>query len=131
MEERNTLKEEATKLCDDQLFAEYKRKRNEVKARLEKEEIEFYKNKFHDANLTIKKVWKTVYDILGQVDNKAPTKIKDGDKIITSPKALADTFNKIFQEKVRKLREQTKDNPKVNPISRLRAWLDMKHQNSP
>ena len=55
MEERNALKEEATKLSDDQLFNEYKRKRNEVKARLEKEEIEFHKNKLHDANLTIKK----------------------------------------------------------------------------
>ena len=55
MEERNALKEEATKLSDDQLFDEYKRKRNEVKARLEKEEIEFHKNKLHDANLTIKK----------------------------------------------------------------------------
>ena len=63
MEERNALKEEATKLSDDQLFNEYKRKRNEVKARLEKEEIEFHKNKLHDANLTIKKVWKTVHDL--------------------------------------------------------------------
>ena len=67
-----------------------------------------------------------MYDILRQVDNKAPTKIKHGNKIITSPKALADTFNKIFQEKVKKLRAQTIDNPKVNPIDRLKAWMDKK-----
>jgi hypothetical protein len=131
MEERNALKEEATKLSDDQLFNEDKRKRTEVKARLEKEEIEFHKNKLHDANLTIKKVWKTVYDILGQVDNKAPTKIMDDDKIITSPKALANVFNKMFQDKVRKLRTQTRNAPKVNPIDRLKAWLDKKENAAP
>ena len=106
-------------------------KRKEVKSRLKKEEAEFYKNKFHDSNITIKKAWKTVYDILGQVENKAPTKIRVGDKIITAPKALANTFNKIFLDKVRKLRNQTDTNPKINPIERLKAWLLKSRNNVP
>ena len=68
MKDRDALKEEATKSGDEELFAEYKVKRNEVKSRLKNEEAEFYKNKFHDSNITIKKAWKTVYDILGQVE---------------------------------------------------------------
>ena len=68
MKDRDALKEEATKSGDEELFAEYKVKRNEVKSRLKNEEAEFYKNKFHDSNIIIKKAWKTVYDILGQVE---------------------------------------------------------------
>jgi hypothetical protein len=64
-------------------------------------------------------------------ERNAPTKIMDDDKIITSPKALANVFNKMFQDKVRKLRTQTRNAPKVNPIDRLKAWLDKKENAAP
>ena len=124
MKERDTLKEEATKHACETLFAEYKIKRNEVKARLGVDETDFYKNKFHDVSLNIRKIWKIVYNILGQVDNKAPSKIREGNKIISNPKNLADTFNKLFKDKVKKLRTQTTTDPKINPTVRLQNWLD-------
>ena len=59
----------------------------------------YYKNKFKDAKMTIKKVWKTVNDILGKQTNRAPTSIRKEGKIITEPKELSEAFNNIFQEK--------------------------------
>ena len=67
--------------------------------------------------------WKCAYDMLGKVDNKSPTKINHENQIITNPKALASAFNKIFREKVDKLREKTTTEPKVDPVERLNSWL--------
>ena len=70
--------------------------------------------------MTIKRVLKTVNDILGKQIDKAPTSIRKDGKIITEPKELADTFNNIFQEKLRKLRNQTSNNPKIKPANILK-----------
>ena len=126
MQERDALKEEATKHSDVNLMAEYKIKRNEVKSRLKAEETEYFRHKFHDNKMSIKNVWKTVYGILGKQENRAPSCIRKDGKVITDPKTLATTFNKIFQNKVRKLRNLTTTNPKVDPSDRLKAWLDSK-----
>ena len=131
MRERDALKEEATKGEDASLFEEYKRKRNEVKSRLKTEEAEFYENKFQKSQPSIKKVWNTIYDIIGKVNNKAPTKIKVDDKVITSPKTMANIFNSTFQNKVRKLREQTSTRPKTDPLERLRRWLSRRPSETP
>ena len=58
--------------------------------------------------------------MLGQVNNKSPSKIQFEDKIITNPKALASSFNKIFKAKVSKLRARTNNVPKINP--KEMAW---------
>ena len=63
--------------------------------------------------------WKCAYDMLGKVDNKSPTKINHENQIITNPKALASAFNKIFREKVDKLREKTTTEPKVEETSSI------------
>ena len=51
MKERDTLKEEATKHAYETLFAEYKSKRNEVKARLGVDETDFYTNFMMSASI--------------------------------------------------------------------------------
>ena len=97
MEEREALKEEATKTGDEALLKEYKRVRNVIKSRLEPDKSNYYENKFASPNLTPKNAWNTVYKILGSDNNKAPTKIKVDDKIISNPQKLADAFDKIFR----------------------------------
>ena len=62
--------------------------RNKVKKSIKMDEVEFYKKKFNDSSLSIKKVWKTVYDILGQVENKAPTKIEMEKRLLQILKLL-------------------------------------------
>ena len=102
MSERDALKEEATKHGDSELMKEYRIKRNEVKERLPKEKKEYYAKQLHDEKLTVKKTWQVVYDLLGRNDNKAPTKIVFENEVITNPKALANSFNRIFKSKVKK-----------------------------
>ena len=79
----------------------------------------------------MKKAWQVVYDLLGRNDNKAPTKIVFENKVITNPKALANSFNKIFKSKVKKLRDQTNVQPKIDPVERLQAMLDDRQEPVP
>ena len=65
-------------------------------------------------------------DILGKQVNKAPSRIRKDGKIITNPKDLANTFNNIFQDKIRKLRIQTSVNPIIQPAERLKSWMETK-----
>ena len=123
MAERDALKEEATKKGDEALLKEYKKLRNLVRHQLPKDQPKYYENKFHDESMTVKKAWKLVYDLLGKIDNKSPTKIQYENKIISNPKALAQAFSKIFREKVSKLRVQTNVEPVVDPVERLDSWL--------
>ena len=121
--EREALKEEATKTGDADLFREYKIKRNIIKKSLPEEEEKFYKKKLSSENITTKSAWKLVYEMLGQVNSKSPSKINLEGKIISNPKALATAFSKIFKDKVSKLRATTSTNPKIEPVDRLKSWL--------
>ena len=100
MKERNVLKEEATKLQDEKLMAEYRRIRNKVSRDIKSDQKEYYKHQFPDSTISPKKAWKLVYEVLGKVKDKSPSKIRFKDKIISNPKALADAFNTIFKNKV-------------------------------
>ena len=61
---------------------------------------------------------------LGMTSSKAPTQINHEGEIINSPKAMADIFNKIFTDKVKKIRQKTNDRPvNKDPIQRLKSWL--------
>ena len=44
--------------------------------------------------------------------------------LITNPGMLANMFNNFFLEKVNKLREKTVAPPKINPVTRLRQWIE-------
>ena len=127
LKERDVLKEEATKTGDKVLFEEYKKKRNLIKGNLAKEKLKHYTQGLYDEKITTKKAWKLVNSMLGKVDNKSPTKIQFENKIISNPKGLANAFNKIFQTKVKKLRDITNnDTIKVDPKVRLESWLGEK-----
>ena len=121
----------ATKTGDEALLKEYKRVRNVIKSRLEPDKSNYYENKFASPNLTPKNAWNTVYKILGSDNNKAPTKIKVDDEIISNPQKLADAFDKIFRGKVEKLRQKTDQNPRITPSTRLKEWLKSRQEPLP
>ena len=63
IDERDALKEEATKHGDEELLKEYKKLRNTVRHQLIKDKQSYYKNKFHDDQMTVKNVWKLAYHL--------------------------------------------------------------------
>ena len=124
MEERNCLKDEATLNGDEILLEEFKRKRNEVKVKSQDDQEEYIKKEF-DGNQSSSNMWKSVYKIFGMNSSKAPTQINDNGIVITSPELMANTFNRIFVDKVRKIREKACEIVvNIDPIQRLRSWLN-------
>ena len=126
MEERDALKEEATKTKDSDLMREFKSKRNDVKKKLE-EDVKVYNEKEFDSTKSSNYVWKSAYKFLGQNNNKAPSQIYHEGNLITSPEKLANAFNQIFLEKVKKIRQKAESqNVKINPVQRLKTWLSQR-----
>ena len=123
MKERNTLKEEATKSGDKDLLNEYKIIRNKVRHAISKDQSDYYKQKFLDENMSLKQSWNVVNNFLGKSSNKSPSKINFENKVISNPKALAAAFSRIFEKKVADLRAQTNIEPKIDPIERLKSWM--------
>ena len=123
IEERDALKKAATEKQDKVLFKEFRIKRNEIKKRLPIDEEYYHKNKFNDPNIDTRKAWKCVYNALGVIKNNSPAKLNFNNEIITNPKELAEAFNRIFKNKVTKLRDKVKNNPKINPCERLESWI--------
>ena len=81
MAERDALQEEATKHGDRELMKEYKKLRNKVRHQLPKEQPDYYKKMFLDKTMSIRKAWKLVYDLLGKVQSKSPSKINFENKV--------------------------------------------------
>ena len=76
----------------------------------------------------MRKAWKFVYNALGVIKNNSPSKLKYNDKIITNPEELAESFSEIFKDKVKKLRDKTKNEPKIDPTERLESWLTQRSE---
>ena len=126
MEERDSLKEEATQTKDSDLMSEFKRKRNEVKDKVEEDMKDYNENEF-DSTKSSNYVWKSAYKFLGQTNNKAPSQIYHEGNLITSPEKLANAFNQIFLDKVKKIRQKAESqNIKINPVQRLKMWLSQR-----
>ena len=127
MVERDALKEDATQSGDPVLMAEYRQWRNWIKNNILGEKNDYYHNKFSSEKINTRKAWRIVRNILGQGESKSPNKIKFNDKFITNPRGLAEAFNCIFQEKIKKLRQNTDGHIcKINPKARLQLWLENK-----
>ena len=127
MEERDCLKNEATVKKDEILLEEFKKKRNEVKVRCKIDQKEYIKKEFEEENQSSSNMWRSVYKIFGMNDSKAPNQIIDNEELITSPEQMANTFNKIFMSKVRKIRQKAcAIATNIDPIQRLRRWLSQR-----
>ena len=127
MKERDNLKKIATSENNNELFKEYKVKRNLVKKYLEKDKKDYFDKKFNsENNKTTKNIWSTVYETLKSVKNLAPTKLKVNGKILNNPKEMANQFAKIFSNKTKKIREKTSGNPTIDPKIRLQQYLNQR-----
>ena len=126
LEERDCLKAEATENNDDDLFEEFKLKRNVVKKKILEDQKEYVKKEF-DGNPSSSNIWKSAYKIVGMNSNKAPTQINDGGVLVNSPEKMANTFNRVFLDKVKKIREKAcQVATNINPVQRLRSWLNQR-----
>ena len=123
MKDRDILKSEATKQNGPILLSEYKKKRNLVKEYVIKGREEYSHRKLDNGDTSCQEMWNSVKDLLGLNKNLAPTKLKINGDIISNPKSLADSFNGIFVNKVKDLRNKTNNPPKIDPIVRLNNYL--------
>ena len=131
MEERNVLKEEATKSCDAILMEEFKAKAKEVKKSVENDQ-KLGKKKDLGDNVDSKIAWQAARNILGMSKNLAPTAIKDDiDGLVTNPAKIATKLNTYFIEKVKALRTKTSGPPTIDPVTRLKNWLSTRQHPPP
>ena len=76
-----------------------------------------------DSNSS-KQAWAAAKNILDFHKSSSPSTILDNlGRPISNPSLVADRFNEYFIEKVKILRAETDNLPKVDPVSRLKSWL--------
>ena len=107
----------------------YKKMRNYIKNKLGPEEEKYYSSKFYNKEASVGSLWNSVNDFLNsskQSHSNTPTLLTYKNKTYSSPRDIANVFNQIFINKVKKLTEKTSNDPKVEPKKRLEAWLKKK-----
>ena len=117
MQERNVLKQEATKTNDPVLMAEFRKIRNEVKKRVTSDEENYYKSAFLKEDSDIRSCWKNVYSILGTSKNLSPSKINFNGRIVSNPTELAEAFSEIFSNKLKNIRNKVCKETKKRAMS--------------
>ena len=101
---RNKLHKEAIEENCGQKFEKYKKLRNEINGRLEKDRHEYYKTKFYQENPSISTIWRNANDYLNTSKrsfSNTPTMIKSNQRIVTSPREVANALNNTFLKQAR------------------------------
>ena len=127
----NKAKEAATKSGDPVHLEQYRILRNSVKSRLNTDKQKYYSSTFHDKQNTISSMWSTVYQVLGQTKNLSPVQLMVNGLAVTSPRAMANSFNDIFIKKVQDLKNGITDQIVENPINRLKRWISKRGEDIP
>ena len=125
--QRNKLKVEASRENSLDKFNQYKSLRNKIKSQLAKDEVNYYRDKFYDPEASISSIWNQVNDCLGTGNrsySNTPSMIVHQGIVHRSPRDIANTLNKIFLDKVKRLTSLTGVNPTIEPKERLRQWLN-------
>ena len=117
IKEINKLQKDATDETCNVKFEKYKKLRNEIDRRLQKDRAKFYQK-----NPSISAVWKNANDYLNTAKrsfSNTPDMIKYNGKLVTSPREVANALNETFLKKVRYLRRNSKStsNPSTSKIS--------------
>ena len=126
--ERKVLQEEITRTGNSVLLKEFRYNCKEVKKAVEVDEKMYFERNFsEEAGVT--NAWRTANELLGTSRNLAPTVRKhqqdnENPVFVTSPKKIAEVFNDFFRKKVETLHSRTDKPPSINPVARLRKWLD-------
>ena len=103
---RNTLRKEASEESCNVKYENYKKLRNNINQRLEKDRKDYYRSKFYQENPSISAVWRNANDYLNTSKrsfSNTPSIIKHNGRIISSPREVANALNDIFIKKVRDL----------------------------
>ena len=123
MSVRNKLKQQSIYSSDPGKLREYKILRNRIKSKLKNEKTAYYNKKLSECLNDANMLWKTSYQILGQNRDLSPKQIVYDGNLISSPLQLAEAFNKIFCDKVQKVKADIVDYITTAPVERLRLWL--------
>ena len=107
MQERNRLKEEATKTGSSQKYDEYKSMRNKVTAKLRTAKDEYFKEKFNEPDSTPKEIWKTTYQVLGNNRSNFPSQVLINGKLESKPINMAEEMNNFFLAKISKIKSNS------------------------
>ena len=127
IKERDKLRKEAIDENCNVRYELYKGLRNQIKSKLEKDQLEHYKTKFYQDNPSTASLWKNANDFLN-TSNKSfsntPKIIVHNGKTYTKPRDIANAINETFLRKVQDLRGQVSGVPDVDPKVRLKKFLD-------
>ena len=125
MKERNQFKLASKTSNDVEILKAYKKLRNQIKAISKKEEESYYVKEYDDAGERndSRKMWGLSYEILGSKKNLSPSQLLIDRKLCSNPKLMAEEFNKIFINKVNKLKSGLTGGVTQDPAERLQCWL--------
>ena len=96
---RDDLKKESIEENCNEKFEAYKRLRNRINAKLEKDEIEHYKTKFYQDDPSVSTLWRNANDYLNTSKrsySNTPTIITHEGRTCTNPRDIANAFNDTF-----------------------------------
>ena len=125
MIKRNKLKQESLNSNDPATLKSYKMLRNRIKAQLQNEKSNYFQKKFADGEgHSVKQIWDTSYQILGQNKDLSPKQIFYQGSLISSPNLLAEAFNEIFIAKVEKVKADIVSDVHSPPMERLKGWIN-------
>ena len=64
-----------------------------------------------------------MYQALGKNSDLAPVQLVEDGQAVVNPRSMANTFNKFFTGKVKKLRDGITGEVSLDPLVRLERWL--------
>ena len=132
MVKRNKLKQESLTSNDPAVLKSYKMLRNRIKAQLKNEKYNYYQKKFAESEgQSIKQIWNTSYQILGQNKDLSPKQIIYQGSLTSSPNLLADAFNEIFIGKVERVKADIVNDVHTPPLERLNEWINKRENEIP
>ena len=102
-------------------FNTYKVSMNKIKNQLPIDEINYFKSIYNKED-TVGTTWNTVNDYLGtskKSRSNTHSMLIHNNTAYTTPRDVANTFNRIFLDKVRQLTRQTNGAPTIEPRDRL------------
>ena len=127
---RDKLKVEASKDGDAEKHQAYTKLRNEIKIDVAKDEKDYYQNKFYSADTSVGSIWDSVNDYLGngkKSRSNSPSLLSYNKASVTAPRDIANTFNKIFIDKVKRLRTASTGIDTTRAKERLKNWLESRN----
>ena len=128
---RNDLKRYSLFTRDPEVFNKYKILRNQIKNEVKNEKLTYYKSRLSSGNVTSRQVWNTAFEILANRKDLSPRQLVTDNGLISSPQEMAGAFNQVFLSKVRRILNGLDINITVDPLVRLRTWLDTNNKHTP